>query len=119
MLEAAAHVLLLVLVVLLVAAWLLEDIAAKVTRVLDSFLAPAAERFGDLGAAWQRLVARGVSEVDSSCCWLILVDQSTEDVAATQPAEVRRTSCFGMLRRHRRCVGQAAVCEVPPLSRRS
>jgi len=32
---------LLVPVVLLLAAWLLEDIAAKVTRVLDSFLVPA------------------------------------------------------------------------------
>ncbi len=57
MLETAAHVLLLVLVVLLVAAWLLEEFAAKLTRVVDSFLVPAAERFGDLGAAWQRLVA--------------------------------------------------------------
>jgi hypothetical protein len=57
MLETAAHVLLLALVVLLVAAWLLEEIAAKATRVLDSFLVPAAERFGDLGAAWRRLVA--------------------------------------------------------------
>ncbi len=57
MLEAAALVLVLALIVLLMAAMLLEDIAAKVTRVLDSFLVPAAERFGDLGAAWQRLVA--------------------------------------------------------------
>jgi hypothetical protein len=57
MLEAAAHVLVLVLIVLLTAAWLLEDIAAKATRVVDSFLIPAAERFGDLGAAWQRLAA--------------------------------------------------------------
>jgi hypothetical protein len=57
LLETAALVLVLVLVVLLVAAVLLEDIAAKVTRVLDSFLIPAAERFGDLGVAWQRLVA--------------------------------------------------------------
>jgi hypothetical protein len=57
MLETAAHMLLLVVVVLLVAAWLLEDIAAKLTRVVDCFLVPAAERFGDLGAAWQRLVA--------------------------------------------------------------
>jgi hypothetical protein len=57
MLEAAALVLVLILIVLLMVAWLLEDIAAKVTRLVDSFLIPAAERFGDLGAAWQRLVA--------------------------------------------------------------
>jgi hypothetical protein len=57
MLEAAAHVLVLVLIVLLTAAWLLEEFAAKATRVVDSFLIPAAERFGELGAAWQRLVA--------------------------------------------------------------
>jgi hypothetical protein len=37
-----------------------------------------------------------------------LVDQSTEDVAATQPVEVRRTPCFGTRRWHRRRVGQAA-----------
>jgi hypothetical protein len=57
MLEAVGLVLVLGLIVLLVVAWLLEEIAAKVTRVVDSFLIPAAERFGDLGAAWQRLVA--------------------------------------------------------------
>lgn len=57
MLEAAAQALVLVLIVLLTAAWLLEEFAAKATRVVDSFLIPAAERFGDLGAAWQRLVA--------------------------------------------------------------
>jgi hypothetical protein len=28
-----------------------------------------------------------------SCCVLVLVDQPTEDVAATQPAQVRRTPC--------------------------
>src|SRR4029450_1511666 len=52
---------------------------------------------------------RGVPEVGVSCCVLILMDQSTEDVAATQPAEVRGTPCFGSLGRHRRRVGQAAV----------
>jgi len=41
---------------------------------------------------------RGVPEVGVSCCVLILMDQSTEDVAATQSAEVRRSPCFGSLR---------------------
>jgi len=62
--------------------------------------------------AWQRdkaMATRGVPEVGVSCCVLIFVDQSTEDVAATQPVEVRRTPCFGSLRWHRRRVGQAAV----------
>src|SRR5919199_5005175 len=44
-----------------------------------------------------------------SCCVLVLVDQPTKDVAATQPAHVRRTRCFRALRRHRRGMGQAAV----------
>jgi hypothetical protein len=55
MLEATAHVLGLVLVALIMAAWVLEDIAAKATRVVDGFLIPAVQRLGDLGAAWQRL----------------------------------------------------------------
>ena len=53
--------------------------------------------------------ARGVSEVGVSCCVLVLVDQSTEDITAAQPAEVRRTPCLTALRRHRRRVGQAPV----------
>jgi len=44
-----------------------------------------------------------------SCCGLVLVDQPTEDVAATQPAQARRAPCFGSLRRYRRRVGQTAV----------
>jgi deazaflavin-dependent oxidoreductase (nitroreductase family) len=52
---------------------------------------------------------RGVSKVGLSCYVLVLMDQSTEDVAATQPAQVRFTSRFGTRRRHRRRVGQAAV----------
>jgi hypothetical protein len=38
------------------AVWLLEDIAAKATRMVDGFLIPAVQRLGDLGAAWQRLL---------------------------------------------------------------
>jgi hypothetical protein len=57
LLEAAAHVLVLVLIVLLMAAWLLGDIVAKATRIADDHLISAVERFGDLGAAWRRLVA--------------------------------------------------------------
>jgi hypothetical protein len=38
---------------------------------------------------------------------------STEDVAAAQPAQVRRTPSSDALRRHRRCVGQAAVRAAP------
>jgi hypothetical protein len=56
MLEAAAHVLGVVLVALIMAAWLLEDMATKATRLVDGFLIPVAERLGDLGAAWQRLL---------------------------------------------------------------
>ena len=55
------------------------------------------------------LPACGVSEAGVSCCVLVLVDQSTKDVAATQPTQVRRTPCFGTLRWHRRRMGQAAV----------
>jgi hypothetical protein len=32
------------------------DLAATAARVVDGFLIPAAERLGDLGAAWQRLL---------------------------------------------------------------
>ena len=53
--------------------------------------------------------ARGVSEVGVSCCVPVLVDQSTEDIAAAQPTEVRRAPCFGTCRRHRRRMGQAPV----------
>jgi hypothetical protein len=56
MLMAAGGTLGLVLVILLMAALLLGDIAATATRIVDGFFIPAAERFGDLGAAWQRLV---------------------------------------------------------------
>jgi hypothetical protein len=62
--------------------------------------------------AWQRdkaMATRGVSEVGVSCCGLVFVDRPTEDVAAAEPVEVRRTPCFGSLRWHRRRVGQAAV----------
>jgi hypothetical protein len=40
-------------------------------------------------------ISRGVPEVEVSCCVLVLVlvDQSTKDVAATQPTQVRRTPC--------------------------
>src|SRR6266545_5120311 len=44
-----------------------------------------------------------------SCCVVVLVDQSTEDVAPAQPAEVRRSACSGALPRHRRRVGQTAM----------
>jgi hypothetical protein len=57
----------------------------------------------------QAAFPRGVPEVGMSCCVLVLVDQPTKDVAATQPAQVRRTPCFGAPRRHRRRMGQAAV----------
>jgi hypothetical protein len=56
LLEAAAHVLVLVLILLLIAAWLLGDIAAKATRIVDDHLIPAVDRLGDLGAAWRRLI---------------------------------------------------------------
>ena len=64
---------------------------------------------GHPGTAMALAPARGVSEVGVSCCVLVLVDQSTQDVTAAQPAEVRRTRCFGTRRRHRRRVGQAPV----------
>jgi hypothetical protein len=57
------------------------------------------ESMNSIGGCYE---ARGVPEVGVSCCVLILVDQSTEDIAATQPAEARRTPCFDTLRRHRR-----------------
>jgi hypothetical protein len=56
LLEAAGHLLGLILVALLLAAWLLEDIAVKATRMVDGFLIPVIQRLGDLGAAWQRLL---------------------------------------------------------------
>jgi hypothetical protein len=58
-------------------------------------------------AAWRPGAWGARSRV--SCCVLILMDQSTEDVAAAQPAEARRTPCLGSLLRHRRRVGQASV----------
>jgi hypothetical protein len=55
-LEQAAGDLGVVLLVLLLAAWMLEDILARATRVVDSFLIPLVDRLGDLGAAWRRLL---------------------------------------------------------------
>jgi hypothetical protein len=51
----AAETLGLVLVILLMVAVLLGDLAATAARIVDGFFIPAAERLGDLGAAWQRL----------------------------------------------------------------
>lgn len=42
-------------------------------------------------------VARGVPEVGVSCCAVVLVDQPTKDVAATELACVRRTPCLTAL----------------------
>jgi hypothetical protein len=53
----AAETLWLLLIILLMAALLLGDLAATATRILDGFLILAAERFGDLGSAWRRLLA--------------------------------------------------------------
>ena len=44
-----------------------------------------------------------------SCCAVVLVDQPTKDVAATELAYLRRTPCRTALRPQRRCEGQAAV----------
>ena len=41
--------------------------------------------------------ARGVPEVGVSCCAVVLVDQPTKDVAATELAYVRRTPCLTAL----------------------
>jgi len=50
-----------------------------------------------------------VPEVGVSCCVLVLVDQATKQVSATQPAHVRPTPCTSNLRRHRRRMTKAAV----------
>ena len=44
-----------------------------------------------------------------SCCVLVLVDQSAEDIAAAQLTNGRWTYQISTHRRHRRRVGQAAV----------
>jgi hypothetical protein len=44
------------LVILLMAAVLLGDLAATATRIVDGFFIPAGQRLGDLGAAWRRLL---------------------------------------------------------------
>jgi hypothetical protein len=56
-LMTAAETLGLVLIGLLMAAVLLGDLATTATRIVDGFLIPATKRLGDLGAAWQRLLA--------------------------------------------------------------
>jgi hypothetical protein len=56
MLMGAAEALGLALLGLVLAAWLLGDLAATATRIVDSFFIPTAQRMGDLGAAWQRLL---------------------------------------------------------------
>ena len=48
-------------------------------------------------------------EVGVSCCVLVLVNQATKDIAATQPAQARRTPHLDALRWQRRRMGQAAV----------
>jgi hypothetical protein len=57
MLMGAAEALGLVLLGLVLAAWLLGDLAATATRIVDGFFIPTAQRLGDLGAAWRRLLA--------------------------------------------------------------
>jgi hypothetical protein len=47
----------LVLFGVLLAVWLLGDLAATATRIVDGFFIPTAQRLGDLGAAWQRLLS--------------------------------------------------------------
>jgi hypothetical protein len=56
MLISAAEALGLALLGLVLAAWLLGDLAATTTRIVDRFFIPAVQRLGDLGAAWQRLL---------------------------------------------------------------
>jgi tagatose-1,6-bisphosphate aldolase len=57
--------------------------------------------------------ASGVLEVSSSRCRLILMDQSTEQIAPAQPAKDRSAARFCKHRRHGRHVAKAAVRTVP------
>jgi hypothetical protein len=61
-------------------------------------------------AWWNRTVpARGVSELILLRCPLVLVDQSTQDVATTQLRKGRRTRWVTTHRRYGRAQAEAAV----------
>ena len=59
------------------------------------------------------LVARGVSELTLSRRPLVLVDQSTEDLATTQLRKRRRTRWVTTYPRYGRAQAEAAVRAVP------
>ena len=62
---------------------------------------------GEATTAWG--TPRGVSQLTSSCRPLILVNQSTEDLATTQVSKSRRTCWVTTYRRYGRAQAEAAV----------
>jgi hypothetical protein len=78
------------------------------TRPKQTKQAPVRNTFAG-GRQCSGVISRGVSQLTSSRCPLILVNQSTEDLATTQVSKSHRTCWVTTHRRYGRAQAEAAV----------